>query len=415
MSKKVLLTLCTLVLLGFPRWTQATTSLQLYGSGVNRVDRVEIPLTNPSRPVNLGSGDFTIEFWMKSGPGTNTTGYCTPTNDGWITGHTIIDRDVYGPGDNGDWGISIASNGSVCFGVSRGSTGSTIISSGANVLDGEWHHVAVTRVAANGSSRIFINGIQRASGTTASGDVSFRTGRSSSFPADPLLVFGAEKHDAGTDYPSYRGLIDEVRLSTTIRYSNSFNRPVSPFNTDANTAGLYSFDSSPGNCTGQITDRSGNAEGPSNGSCRFGGINSNLRGPVFIEDSPFSSLPVASATPLPTATTAPTATPIPFISPSLTPSPTPAPPTQHPITPAVTDPVRTPTSVVLSPAISPVCPLKPRGDADCNGVINLQDLEIWRFEYFLESQSTATYLAADFNRDSRVSLIDLQILFDNIK
>ena len=44
--------------------------------------------------------------------------------------------------------------------------------------------------------------------------------------SDPFLVIGAEKHDAGSLYPSYRGWIDEVRLSTVRRYTGSgFTRP----------------------------------------------------------------------------------------------------------------------------------------------------------------------------------------------
>ena len=35
--------------------------------------------------------------------------------------------------------------------------------------------------------------------------------------SDPFLVLGAEKHDAGSQYPSYSGWLDEVRLSSVLR------------------------------------------------------------------------------------------------------------------------------------------------------------------------------------------------------
>jgi hypothetical protein len=42
--------------------------------------------------------------------------------------------------------------------------------------------------------------------------------------SDPFIVLAAEKHDAGQAYPSYRGWLDEVRISPVLRYSTSFAR-----------------------------------------------------------------------------------------------------------------------------------------------------------------------------------------------
>lgn len=55
---------------------------------------------------------------------------------------------------------------------------------------------------------------------------------------------------------------------------------------------------------------------------------------------------------------------------------------------------------------SPVpCPRHAAGDANCDGVVTLIDMEIWRGEFFGE-QATER---ADFNKDGKLSLIDLEI------
>lgn len=62
------------------------------------------------------------------------------------------------------------------------------------------------------------------------------------WPADPTRVFGAEKHDAGSAYPSFDGWLDDVRISTGVRYTAPFARPGAPLVIDATTADLYRFD-----------------------------------------------------------------------------------------------------------------------------------------------------------------------------
>ena len=56
-------------------------------------------------------------------------------------------------------------------------------------------------------------------GGRTAGDISYPNGAATERPAtDPYLAIGADKLDAGPAFPSFRGLVDEVRLSTTIRY-----------------------------------------------------------------------------------------------------------------------------------------------------------------------------------------------------
>src|SRR6185369_8441904 len=96
----------------------------------------------------------------------------------------------------------------------------------------------------------------------------------------PFLVIGAEKFDI---FPAYHGWIDEVRLSSVVRYAGGFTAPAAPFATDASTAALYHFDEDNGNT---LTDSALASGGPSNGVRRFGG---NPVGPHWSTDTPFAN------------------------------------------------------------------------------------------------------------------------------
>src|SRR5581483_1970624 len=179
-------------------------SLRFLGTGAGDIDRVKIPLDGPPRPVDVGATDFTLEWWMKALPGDNAVGQATcDAADGWITGHVLLDRDVFGDGDHGDFGVSVT-GGRLAFGVSAGAAGTTICG-GTDVADGAWHHVAVTRRRADGRLRIYVDGVLDAAGAGGVGpdrDVSYRDGRPTAYPdSDPFLVLGAEKHDAGPGFP----------------------------------------------------------------------------------------------------------------------------------------------------------------------------------------------------------------------
>lgn len=267
----------------------AETSLRFHGNGENGIDRVKIKINDPARPADIGKTDFTLEFWMKADASDNTgTVAAANSGDGWITGNTIIDRDIFGNGDFGDFGVSIgAYTGGqpqtrvVSFGVDRLGTGTTIIGT-TNVADKQWHHIAVTRRFSDGQMRIFVDGKLDAQGTGPPGNISYRNARSTDHPdSDPYLVIGAEKHDAGAAFPSFNGWVDEVRLSGILRYASSFTRPKFPFKKDSNAKALYHFSEGSGDA---ILDSSGASGGPSNGARNFGG---SPPGPEWSTDIPF--------------------------------------------------------------------------------------------------------------------------------
>lgn len=282
--------LCAIVALAMPGAASAS-SLRFFGNGTGQIDRVKVPIDTPHRPADVG-GDFTVEFWMK-GAAADNTGVVTAQadGDGWITGNVIIDRDVFGSGDHGDWGISVGGNGRIGFGLDRGGNGRTIVAGAGHVLDGAWHHVAVARASGTGELAVYVDGIRRATGTGPTGDVSYHDGRTTGWPqSDPFLVFGAEKHDAaviyGGSYPSFSGWLDEVRISSMVRYTGtSFTVPSAPFVPDAETAGLWSFDEGSGD---HIGDRSTVPGGPSHGTRAFGG--SPQAGPVWSAETPFAAV-----------------------------------------------------------------------------------------------------------------------------
>jgi hypothetical protein len=329
----------------------AASSLRFYGNGVDGIDRVKIPIDNPARPVDVGAADFTLEWWMKATPGDNTSAACSPNVDSWVNGNILFDRDVYGAGDYGDYGVSLAGD-HIAFGAHNGSSGTTLCGA-VGIADGAWHHIAVTRRYSDGLLRIFVDGHLDAEADGPGGDISYRDGRATSYPSsDPFLVIGAEKHDAGPAYPSYRGWIDELRLSKVLRYSGAFTRPAQPFTADTSTAALYHFDEGGGDL---VSDSSGAAGGPSNGARSYGG---SPAGPEWSTDTPWSAPPpTPTAMPTATATATPTRTPtqLPTLSPTASPTRTPtATATATPAntatstaTPTAT-PTRTPTATATS-------------------------------------------------------------------
>jgi len=266
-----------------PGKTTAGYALRFYGTGSGDVDRVKVRLDDPSNSqpgpsADIGATDFTIEWWMRASQFENPAPAveCGPDNVNWIFGDIIIDRDRFN--QDRKFGISLA-DGRVVFGVSGDDSGDATVCSTSNLADGEWHHVAVERRRSDGYLWIFVDGHLESDGPGPGGDVSYpddgQPGDYCGGPcvnSDPFLVIGAEKHDAGPEYPSFSGWIDELRLSTVLRYSDEFARPMSPFQPDRHTAALWHFDE------GYGTVASDSAPGgASPGELRVGGPNQGPR------------------------------------------------------------------------------------------------------------------------------------------
>lgn len=264
-------------------------ALQFCGTGHSDVDRVKIVIddprtTEPGPPVDVGADDFTLEWWMKAEPGANRQGRvgCGADNINWINGNIIFDRDRYNQGRK--FGISIG-GGRIVFGVSGDGEGGHTICATSDVADGLWHHVAVQRRRADGEMTLFVDGQLEAQAVGPQGDVSYPDDgvprdfcNGPCLNSDPYLVIGAEKHDAGPSWPAYVGWLDEVRVSSALRYTGTFEPPNAPFEPDSLTAALWHFDEGDGEV---VLDSS---EWGTHGQVRVGGPQNGPR--WVVSDAP---------------------------------------------------------------------------------------------------------------------------------
>lgn len=272
-NSAALIRLWSLVCL-FGAWAGAgAASLEFSNEELANVGRVEIRVDGPETPADIGATDFTLEFWMMSASGNSAVAVgCNRSGYNWIEGNIVFDRDRLS--GTRDFGLAIA-GGVIVFGVEN--SGSYTICSNSSVLNGQWRHIAVQRRRSDGWLWIYVDGVLEQQADGPDGDVSYPNGTGSG--KEPLLVIGREKYDLGPD--GFRGWIDEVRLSTTLRYSGNFTVPTQPFSVDASTAALYHFDEGSGDT---IVDQNGNQ---SPGIRRF----SSTAGPQWSTETPFTGGP----------------------------------------------------------------------------------------------------------------------------
>ena len=290
-------------------------SLRFFGHGVGDIDRVKIRIddpvlpADPGPPIDVGDGDWTIEFWVRGTVADNQApAISCGGNYDWIFGNILFDRDRYSQGRA--FGLSFHA-GRIAFGINDASQIAETICSSTVALDGSWHHVSLARRRSDGWLWLHLDGVLEAQANGPDGDVSYPdsgvpnslcgpTGGDPCTASDPFIVLGAEKHDAGVQFPSFSGSLDELRISTNLRYAGAnFSPPTAPFVTDASTVGLFHFDEQgSGNCTGTVTDSSAAAGGATDGVCSFGGV--APAGPIYEASSPFAATaPSVPSTSLP--------------------------------------------------------------------------------------------------------------------
>ena len=232
---------CLLLLMPFGVMAQSDHALRFYGTGVGppgQQDRILIPVDDnqpgdASTPIDVGASDFTFEFWMRGRLQDNPTNHAGGGMDfndyNWIEGNIILDRDVW-CGTERNFGLSLV-GGKIRFGVGEGDAGgssSLTIEGNRDVLDDSWHHVAAVRDAAAGTLMLVVDGTldhispldynnadlsYPDAGIPVTGDCS--SGQLTAYGW--YLVVAAEKHDAGSAYPSYNGYLDELRIWDTAR------------------------------------------------------------------------------------------------------------------------------------------------------------------------------------------------------
>ena len=267
-------------------------SLRFFGNGTDDIDRVKIPIdapppdSTPGPPADVGADDFTIEFWMKAAAADNAAeAIACGDNVAWINGNIVVDRDRYNQGRK--WGLSLA-GGRWVAGVTDEANVSRTLCAQTFVLDDAWHHIAFQRRISDGQMWIFLDGEIDGMEIGPPGDISYPDdGVPGDFcggpcnNSDPFIVLGAEKHDAGPDYPSYNGYLDELRISRGLRYTTEYTPPSAPFESDVDTKALYHFDEGTGSILG---DSSAAPFGPSDGILQVGG---SPEGPMWSPETPF--------------------------------------------------------------------------------------------------------------------------------
>jgi hypothetical protein len=281
----------------------AAGSLRFHGNGAGDIDRVKIRVDDPATaladsPVDVGVTDLTIEFWLRASAAENfAPAVICGRNTAWIFGNVVLDRDR----SNQDpaFAVSIA-GGRVVFGVSGDGAGDRTICGASDVLDEAWHHVAVQQRNSDGRMWLFVDGVLEAQADGPDGDVSYPDdGAPGDFcdgpctGSDPYLVVGGVKHDTRPQSPSFSGWLDELRVSTVLRYGDGFTRPNQPFVADADTVGLYHLDEESGTIAG---DSSAAPGGRSDGVLSIGG---SPAGPEWSsEEPPFAGYVTLTLVPL---------------------------------------------------------------------------------------------------------------------
>jgi hypothetical protein len=167
--------------------------------------------------ANIGTGDFTLEWWVKTSYVPPITSNRPPRIFSGVANDAATSLTVWvSRGDSWD-----GPAGSVSLALPTG--GGVVITTGVSLADGAWHHVAVSRTS--GVSRIFLDGVLKQS---AADTTNYSQWGTSGF----YITCG--------DYPSgsstspttstfYSGTVDEVRLCKHGLYSANFTPPSAPF------------------------------------------------------------------------------------------------------------------------------------------------------------------------------------------
>lgn len=256
-------------------------------------------------------GSQTMEAWIK--PATNNS-----------YGTVFFTRN---DADNQGWLIELE-NGQATLWVADGVTDHSIKNTNITMQGGVWYHVAATYDAGTRQGRVYVNGNQ--------GAVANLGPISTCGNCLPLRMGGF------ATFPFFGGVVDELRISSGIRYTAAFTPPTAPFAADGSTLVLYHFDEGAGQT---VADASGYGRTLTLGSNAAvetidpawvastapvsGGATStpvpsvtatSTQPPPPTLTPTQTATPVASSTPAATAT--PTRTPLPTLTP--TPSSTPA-------------------------------------------------------------------------------------------
>lgn len=196
------------------------TSQKKFGtsSWYNKDEYTALQLHQTDWSDGVGTGEFTIEMWVRRETKSDNTDY-------WLVNANNNETGLY-------YDVSANSLKFSTEGIDR--------ITGGSLNTNTWYHVAVTRDSSN-NTKLFINGTQSGSTTTAN-DRNWAN-------VNYWAFFGDTAGDSG-----FKGHIDEMRISTVARYTSNFTAPSAAFTNDADTILLYHFEGTNGTSTSIIDD-----------------------------------------------------------------------------------------------------------------------------------------------------------------
>jgi hypothetical protein len=202
--------------------TQHDTTQQKFGASSILFDGTNDHLTVPDSADWNFSGDHTIEMWVRvTGKAAHQCLFAKGTDADW----PVLAYQAYIQHTTGKIFYQISNNGS--------STGNMSITTTADLSDGAWHHTAFVRYG--NVWNVYIDGTSQATTTQA------LTILDESNP----LSFGAQ-YTANYDF---NGHMDEIRVSSTARYTANFTPSTTKYSPDSNTLLLIHSDTTDASTT----------------------------------------------------------------------------------------------------------------------------------------------------------------------
>ncbi|MGQ9772803.1 LamG domain-containing protein, partial [Chloroflexus sp.] len=159
----------------------------------------------------------------------------TPLSAVGLSGVGTVYAVTFDADNNTGWSLELTNN-RVVWWVLRTNGQWVSVSHPTILAANTWHHLALTYDAATGTARLFVNGTPGTAGTVGA------------ITAGPDLMLGGVP-----GYGFIVGQIDELRISTTIRYTAAFTPPTSAFTVDSATSALVSFNEGSGQTTADRT------------------------------------------------------------------------------------------------------------------------------------------------------------------
>jgi hypothetical protein len=178
---------------------QISTSVKKYGTGSMSFDGTGDKLFVPNFVVNqLGTGDYTIEFWVYANSWSNTP--------------VILEYGRAVSGSSAGLEFYISTTGGK-LDVYGGASTATLLASYSSISATTWTYVALTR--ASGTTRLFINGTQSGSSATDTTNYNQATINVGAYVDSTLSV---------------NGYIDDLRVTKGYaRYTSNFTAPTAAF------------------------------------------------------------------------------------------------------------------------------------------------------------------------------------------